>query len=517
MSMTMEFPGTSSAADSAEGAAASPADAAAEAREQVAAQLRRRAVRGGVLLIITRLLTQIFVWAGTLLTARYLDPYDFGIMGLGLLLVELADLLAEAGVGKALIQKEKLEPRDLRESFAITCLIAVVLYGLLWFLAEPVAVWYGRPEFPPFLRILALHVLFSPFLAIPLALLDRSLSMGKQSAIHVLAAVIQSATVLGLAIAGWGYWALVVGSLGRRFLEVVAFSLASGWRPIPAMPGKRAIGFLSFGIHISVGTLLWFLYSNVDRGFVAKFSGLIEAGLYTMAFTLVTMPAEKLTGNVNKIAYPTFCRLQQDPERLRDWFLRLLVLIGFLGMPVMVGMALVAEDGLVVVLGEKWRDATLPFQLLSLAGLFKVYSVLFPMLYTAVGRPDINLKFNAACVVLFPLGFFLAGSNWGTIGVCLVWMVLYPVVVAIMISLTRNLAGIGLNDLLRSQARIAAGVAIMAALVLATQWLMQDADAPLRLCAAVAVGMVSYTGLMWLLCRATVLADVGRLWRELRG
>src|SRR5207253_6738045 len=101
-------------------------------------------------------------------------------------------------------------------------------------------------------------------------------------------------------------------------------------------------------------------------------------------------PAEKLTANINKIAFPTFCRLQGDRTRLHDWFVRLLVLIGFIGMPVTVGMALVAEDGIIVVLGEKWRLAVLPFQLLCVSGLFRVYSAMFPMLFNALGRPDLN-------------------------------------------------------------------------------------------------------------------------------
>src|SRR5437899_1025643 len=88
--------------------------APAPAPEQ-AAGLRRRAVRGGAILIATRLLTQLALWAVTLVVARLLLPYDYGLMTTGLIFVSLADLLAEAGVGKALIQKKDLSPEDLAE------------------------------------------------------------------------------------------------------------------------------------------------------------------------------------------------------------------------------------------------------------------------------------------------------------------------------------------------------------------------------------------------------------------
>src|SRR5262249_12016453 len=76
-----------------------------------AAGLRRRAVRGGALLILTRALTQLFVWASTLVTAWFLTKDDYGLMSIGVLLVNLADLFAEAGIGRALIQKGDLDRR----------------------------------------------------------------------------------------------------------------------------------------------------------------------------------------------------------------------------------------------------------------------------------------------------------------------------------------------------------------------------------------------------------------------
>ena len=96
------------------------------------ANLRRRAVRGGTLLIATRALTQVFVWASTLLIARFLTPLDYGLMSIGLLLVGLADLFAEAGIGRALIQKARLEPRDVDEGFTLNFVLALAMYGLLF-------------------------------------------------------------------------------------------------------------------------------------------------------------------------------------------------------------------------------------------------------------------------------------------------------------------------------------------------------------------------------------------------
>jgi O-antigen/teichoic acid export membrane protein len=482
------------------------------------AQIRRRAVRGGVILLASRWTTQIFLWAATLIVARLLRPYDYGLMMTGTLFVGLADLLAEAGVGRALIQKEKLEPEDVAEGFTLCLLFSLALYGVLFFLAEPAAVYLDVPEFTLFLRVLALLVLLVPFRAMPLAILDRGLRLGSQSAAHVASAVLQSLLVLGLAAAGFGYWALATGVLVARGLETLALCYCAGWLPRLRRPGTRARGLLAFGVYLTLGTLLWFVYSNSDFAIVAKLSGLEALGFYSLAFQLITLPVQKLTGNVNQIAYPVFCRIQNDRDRVRSWYLRLTVLLAFLGMPALVGMALVAKDAFALVLGTKWLPAVVPFQLLSVAGTVLIIGSSLPPLFNALGRPDINFKYTAACALVFPVGFLLMGLWLGLNGICLVWLVAYPLMVAGLVRLNRKTIGFRLRDLLRVQAPVVGATLFMAVWVLAVQWLFADLDhSPLRLGLSIAVGVAAYSGFILVLARNTVIADLRAMWRELRG
>src|SRR5262249_38681599 len=159
--------------------------------------------------------------------------------------------------------------------------------------------------------------------------------------------------------------------------------------------------------HVSLGSLLWFVYSSSDAAIVGKLAGPIALGYYSLAFQLISLPVQKLTGNVNQVVYPVFCRLQNDPARVRDWYLRLTVLLMFFSMPTLIGMALVAPDAFAVVLGERWVPAVLPFQLLSGAGLLMVLSHSLPPVFNALGRPDINMKYTLVCTLLFPACFII--------------------------------------------------------------------------------------------------------------
>jgi O-antigen/teichoic acid export membrane protein len=489
---------------------------AAEAAQ--AAGLRRKAARGGLVLLATRLLTQVFLWTVTLVVARLLRPYDYGLMTTGLLFVTLADLLAEAGLGKALVQKKELEPADVAEGFTLNLLLAVGLYGLLFALAGPASLWLNTPEFTDFLRVLGLLLLLMPFRATPAALLDRELHLGRQSVVHVLVAVVQSGLVLSLALAGLGYWALAAGALAARVIEVVALAVLARWRPRLRLPGARARGLLTFGIHVSLGSLLWFVYSNSDYAIVGRLAGAEALGYYALAFQLISLPVQKLTANVNQVAYPVFCRLQHDRPRLRDWYLRLTVLLGFFGTPALAGMILVAEDAFAVLLGEKWLPAVLPFRLLGGAGILMVFSHSLPPLLNAVGRPDVNLKYTLVCTLVFPACFVAAGLEYGLIGICLAWLAVYPVMVAGLLWRTRALTGVGPLTLLRAQLPVLGAVAFMAVAVLLVQWALAGVTfAGARLAATVAVGAVAYAGWMLVAGRRTVLADLRAILREIKG
>src|SRR5947209_16288545 len=438
-------------------------------------RLRRQAVRGGTLLLAARLLTQLFQWSVTLFVTRMLEASDYGMMTAGVVFVGLADMLAEAGVGKALVHKKSLERADLAQAFTLGLILSAGLYLALFVAAGPIALYYqDQSDFAPFLRVLGLLLFLVPVRSVAGALLERNLHLGKQSAIQLGGALASAALVLSLALAGMGYWALAAGTLASRLMEAACTWYASGWRPVLAWPARRAWQLLSYGLYVSGASLLWFLYNNADFAAVNTFGGTVLLGYYAVAFQLMTLPMQKLSAHVNHIMFAVFCKLQDDRERVRNWFLRLTVLLTFVIMPVLVGLALVARDGIPLLLGERWQTALLKFQLLFTVGVVIVVIFALPNALAALGRPDVTLKYNIACAVLYPAGFFTAAWLAGPPGVCLVWLVLTPLLVSVLIHVTRGVTGIGVRDVLAAQVPVLAGVGFMLCCVLAVQWLMRD-------------------------------------------
>src|SRR4051812_39960938 len=103
----------------------------ADAAQGGSASIRGRIRCAGALVLAARLLAQAFQWVVTFLVARLLVPDDYGMMTFGMLFLGLADTLAEAGVGRALVQKKELTSEDLAQGFTLNLLLSAALYAVL--------------------------------------------------------------------------------------------------------------------------------------------------------------------------------------------------------------------------------------------------------------------------------------------------------------------------------------------------------------------------------------------------
>ena len=474
-----------------------------------AQQMAQRALRGGALLLAARLGMQAFSWGVTLAIPALVRSEDYGVMTWGFIFLYLLEIFAEAGLGRALVQRENITPADRDHIFTLSLLFSTLCYALLFVSADGLAWLVREPAFATFIRVLGLVIWLVPFRTVALAILDREQRLGQLAGAHVLTAGLQSALVLILAFQHLGYWALAIGAIVGNTLEVLSLWFFSGWRPRLAWPGRAALPLLGFGAWTAAGTLVWFIYDNVDFALVGALLGTQQLGFYSLAFNLMTLPVQKLAANINQVAYPVFCRLQRDRTRLADWYLRMTVMLGLVGAPALVGMALVVDDAILLAYRPEWLAAVEPFRLLAFVGVVRLYAATLPPLFSALGMPRINFFYNLACAIVLP-GAFALGAWWqGIRGVCIAWLVVYPLLVASLLLLTRSITGFGLVAFLRPQWPILGGLLGMIAAVLAVRQGFEPGWT--RLLLSILTGAVSYALVMLLLGRE-VVQQARQLW-----
>jgi len=151
---------------------------------------------------------------------------------------------------------------------------------------------------------------------------------------------------------------------------------------------------------------------------LGRFWGAEALGIYGRSYQIISIPTENLNGTFSEIAFATLSRLQDDPVRLRSYFLKGYSLIIALTVPMTMAIALFPQDLITVVLGAKWNEAAPILRLL--APTILIFAFINPLgcLLYAIGAVGRCLRVS---LVLTPLVIvaYLIGLPYGPKGVAI--------------------------------------------------------------------------------------------------
>lgn len=374
--------------------------------------------------------SQLITWGITIFVMRLLAPADYGLLAMASVFLALLGMFAEIGLGPALVQQAETSLQKQRQAFGLILLMNLALFVLLNAAASLIALFYAEPKLTDVIRVMSLQFLLIPFSVIPEVLLQRRLDFKYRSLSDLGSTVIGSVATLILAVSGFGVWSLVIGNLAGFFFRAVFFNIVAPFRAWPSFSLQGMRSTLAFGGNVTGSKFLWFLYTQADTVIVGRVLGGEVLGVYSVALHLASLPVQRITGVLNQVAFPAFSRFQHDRELIAAQLLKALSLIALIAFPILWGMSAVAPELIVVLLGPKWTEAILPMQILTLIMPFRAVVGFLPSVTDAIGKPEIGFS-NAllACIVM-PIAF-LIGAQWGIKGVALVWLLVYPVVLAV--------------------------------------------------------------------------------------
>jgi PST family polysaccharide transporter len=445
-------------------------------------------------------LTQIISWIATPIIARLLSPGDYGIAGMAMIYVGLVQLVTDFGLGAAIVQRRDLDEDQVARLGGVCALLGVFFLAASVALAPLIARFFGNPEVAPVILALSLLFLASGFQTVPRALLARDLDFRRLAALDALEAVSIIAVTLPLAAMGFRHWALVAGAIAGRLASTAIALRWRGHRLRWPTPFATVAGPVAFGSHVIGSSLAWYTFLNADVTVIGRRLGSVALGSYSIGLTLASIPVDRLSALVSRVTPAILAKLQHDRAALRRYVLALTEGTSLLTFPAAVGIALVAPEFVLVVLGDEWRAAIVPLRILALAAVFRSLTPIFGQLLVATGQPHRNMRASiAAAVVLVPL--FYMGSYWGTAGVAAIWLVAYPLVAA-GFSMRYGFAAcdMGVRQFLAALWPAISATAGMAAVVLVVAALASGTGSlALLLGVKCLAGAVTYAALVWLL------------------
>jgi PST family polysaccharide transporter len=405
---------------------------------------------------------QALSFALSMLLARFLQPNDYGLVGMvGVFLVFLT-AVQDLGMGQAVIYFEEAEtawPTSCTVSAAAGLILAAAMFAS----APLIAKFYGLPALAPIVRWLSLILLLGGLKSPSQSLITKRLLFHKITAIETVCGLGSAIFAVYLAWRGFGAWSLVVNQLLSATLNtfVVLAVIPPAFTLQPDFPLVRR--FLRWGLPLTGSSLCWSFYDNSDELVVGKFASSQQLGYYSLAFRMATLVNEKIGAIISRVSFPVFAAMQTDRESMiRHWLsvTRRSALICF---PLLTILAVDASDIIQVVLGAKWLPVVEPLRLLCTVGALRVLTPIIVTLLPAVGNTRLPFQYTLLNTLIMPVSFFIGCRMSGMIGVGLAWVIVFPFLCFWLINSALRLTGTPWSIYLRNLL-VPIGAALLVAL-----------------------------------------------------
>ena len=418
----------------------------------------------------------------TIALARLLSPEDFGIAAAATFFGQLAARLSSGGFGLALVRIKDLRDEHISTVFVINVVAGLIGSVGLLVAAPYIAAFYRAPEVGWILPIVALNFAIGSLSTVQQSLLSRDLRYREMATIGSIDVIVASIVAVVFAFFGYRYWSLVIGDACGAIVRWLYGVWVVGWhvslRFVPA--AAREMG--SFAIGSYVRRLLEHLTRNLDNVVIGRWLGVAPLGFYDKAFSVGNKVFNKMTVVGPSVSFRIFAIIQDEPERFRRAFRKVIMTATLLGYLIFVALGTMAPHLFVVALGQKWRPAVEPFQVLCVAFCFRLLNQYAVAAAQARGWVWPQIWRQVVQLVLMVLGVYLA-VPWGVLGAA--YAVLGSTIAMFFLTqgMMRAATGLGWSDVIQPQLPALATSAVLGVLLWGVDLMLIGTAPPLVLLA----------------------------------
>lgn len=328
-----------------------------------------------------------------IILARLLTPEDFGIMAAAIMVISFSQIFWEAGMAKALIQRQTDVTEAANAAFLINIglgsIVALLIFLSANFIAE---MFFNDSRVTLVMQVMTVQVFLGAISSVHIALLKKKMNFNRLFWVRFTTVMLPGLASIPLAWNGMGYWALVAGALVGDVTKVVMLWRQSSWRPKWSFNKVVAREMITFSKWVAASGLLAWFFAWADSLIVGSYLGIHNLGLYRLSKQIVAICMDVFASAILPVAYSKLSMHQDDLEKIKNHIFlsgKGLVLILF---PIGTGIYLTADLVIPLIMGEAWKDATTFIGILALARAL-AYSVTHNQeAIRAIGRSDVETK-----------------------------------------------------------------------------------------------------------------------------
>lgn len=357
----------------------------------------------------------------TVVLARLLAPEDVGLAAAVLTVYELVALITRNGISAKVVQASEATVAEVAETaHTLTWYVCGGLMLVQMAIALPVALAYGHPEIAVPIALMGVIYLATPLSSIQGAFIQREGRVRRFAAASAVQVTADNVLSAGLALSGFGLWAIILPKLLVAPIWVVFLRYGHAWRSRHPF-GRHLTGgrdILRFGRSVVGVELMTTLQANLDNLLVGWFLGPAALGLYFFAFNAGLGITLGFITAFGMAVFPHLCAAQGDAAELARRYRHALRTLALVVVPIILLQVSLAPVYVPIVFGPQWEQAIPVLMIICLSALPRPFASATSQLLKAAGRPDIELRWQTAITGAFVVAV-LAAVPFGIVAVAL--------------------------------------------------------------------------------------------------
>lgn len=380
--------------------------------------IKTKVMSGLIWKFAERISAQLVTFIVSIVLARLLSPAHYGAIAIVNIFIALANVFVVSGFGNSLIQKKDADDTDFSSVFYFSILTSIVVYAILFFVAPIIAGFYSMPILSPVLRVMGLRLIVAGVNSVQHAYVARHM-LFKRFFWSTLGGTLVSGVVgIIMAYMGFGIWALAAQYMTNTAVDTIVLWFTVKWRPKLLFSIKRLWRMFSYGWKLLVSALLDTGYNELRSLVIGRMYTPSDLAYYNKGKSFPSLVVTNINSSIQSVLFPAMANSQDKKEQVKAMCRRSIRTSSYIMLPLMAGLALVAEPFVKLLLTEKWLPCVPYLQISCFTFAMMPIHTANLQAINAIGRSDIFLRLEIIKKIM-GLTILIIVARYGVIAIAL--------------------------------------------------------------------------------------------------
>lgn len=327
----------------------------------------------------------------TAILSRILTPDEYGIVAVVNVFLVFFQMLADFGIGPAIIQNKTLTKKEINSIFGFSLYLALFLGIVFAFLGYPISAFYNNQVYKPISIVLSVTLFFYGILVVPQSMLLREKKFSTVNIVTILANIASGVVSIVLAINGFSYYSLIISNTVKAALLFIIFYIKTNLTVRLKIDKEPLKKIFSFSKNQFLFNFINYFSRNLDSMLIGRYLSSSSLAFYDKAYQVSLYPNQILTNVISPVIQPIMSNYETDFKKIKNVYLKITSILATIGLPLSVFLYFNSNEIILFLFGDQWGGSVVTFQILALSVWIQMISSSSGAIFQSANRTDLLL------------------------------------------------------------------------------------------------------------------------------